>query len=390
MTVTTKGDPTPTGTVTAPGYTMVSRGWTIDNGAVISSIGAYSDSAQSCSVKIVRRDGSGNYTVLRTETFYHLGGGWYDHPLVSPYTVPSAGTFHAACYFPDSVKTNPTTPRAYHVPPGNVGAGSSASWDEDNDNNCRALRVTGEGLSGGGETPPGGDGVWRQKTAGAETYWERAIGTPTTLVVVLHQWGGDLGFVRGYSGFEAVPNCVLIGPNGGGPADDPGTFGSAARNALYKAAIDQAKADWPGVTKTILIGVSGGGGDGLNLMAAYPGIAQGASLWMGIYDLAAWWAEYPGNRLEMEGVCGGTPLTSPAEYMKRSPRWTMDAIRDCEVIINSASGDTVVPPTHQVATFRRLLGLPGVDATFNDIGGGHRWDGTLTAAAVAQVAYFLV
>ena len=57
----------------------------------------------------------------------------------------------------------------------------------------------------------------------------------------------------------------------------------------------------------IAAGASGGGFHALLMLGSYPGLIQGASIWVPIYYLALWYFERPDHRDELETCFGGPP-----------------------------------------------------------------------------------
>lgn len=110
--------------------TIVDRSTALTAGDVISKIGLYNSSALSCTVKIVQRNSSGNYTVVVSESFSHPGGGWADKTLSSPYTIPGSGTFYVAVYYAaGTVSVTGSVARAYKAGDSAIGAASGFTED---------------------------------------------------------------------------------------------------------------------------------------------------------------------------------------------------------------------------------------------------------------------
>jgi hypothetical protein len=81
----------------------------ITNGRVVQTVGIYSTSALTFSLKIALRNSSGNFTVVVNQSAVHAGGGWQDFTLVSPYTVPGSGSYYLGANTPS------TATQAYHT-----------------------------------------------------------------------------------------------------------------------------------------------------------------------------------------------------------------------------------------------------------------------------------
>ena len=133
---------TPTATATpAAGYTYVDRSFTIPAGVMIAKLGLYSVNAATVAVKLVARVGSGVYDVLASEAFAHPGGGWADHTLSAPVTLPANGVYHAAFHLAagNTAKFNQGVARAYYL---GDASGPGVTFTEDSAG-VPALRATG-------------------------------------------------------------------------------------------------------------------------------------------------------------------------------------------------------------------------------------------------------
>lgn len=108
--------PTGGGTVSSystGGYTLIDRGYTLDNGLTIVEVRLYSSVAQSVKFKVAQRNTAGNYSIVFSETFSHPGGGAADFVLTTPYTVPASGSYYPSTYSPGAIGTYSNGPRAY-------------------------------------------------------------------------------------------------------------------------------------------------------------------------------------------------------------------------------------------------------------------------------------
>jgi len=131
---------TPSSPNTLAGNTMFAREWAINNGATINTIGIFSNSAATITMKIALRDSATQYTVVVSESFSHPGGGWADKTLSTPYTVPGSGTYHAGAYSAATVEGNTTTARAYKLNGDYTGTITGMTEDS---SNTPAMRVSG-------------------------------------------------------------------------------------------------------------------------------------------------------------------------------------------------------------------------------------------------------
>lgn len=110
------------------GYTLVDRGYTLENGAMLVGVRLYSANAQSVKFKIAQRNSPGNYTIVFSETFAHPGGGQADFVMSSPYRIPVSGAFYPATYSAGNVGTYYSGPRSYILGDAN---GTASGYAED-------------------------------------------------------------------------------------------------------------------------------------------------------------------------------------------------------------------------------------------------------------------
>jgi hypothetical protein len=80
------------------GTTYFDRSWQIDNNSTVTKIGVYATTPGTTTVKIAKRNSTGNYDIVVSQTCNHPGTGWYDCTLTSPYVVPASGTYLAGAY----------------------------------------------------------------------------------------------------------------------------------------------------------------------------------------------------------------------------------------------------------------------------------------------------
>jgi hypothetical protein len=131
---------TPSGTTAnLSALTVFDRSWTVPNGKTVVSIGVYSTTARTMSVKIVQQTSTGVYKVLGTESFNHPGGGWADHTLATAITTPGTGNCYAGAYYASgTIDINATTARGYNASGDMTGSGNACTEDT---GNCLAARV---------------------------------------------------------------------------------------------------------------------------------------------------------------------------------------------------------------------------------------------------------
>lgn len=205
----------------------------------------------------------------------------------------------------------------------------------------------------------------RQETYGGDVVWKAVTGQPKTLIVHLHSFSGDeteITVEPARSALLSIPDAVLVGPRLFGPAGGANTCGAPAQLALLKSIIDTALAEY-GCSRVILTGVSGGAGLGATFLGAYPGVASGASLWVGYYSLATWYSESEaaGHIYDdlMRNTFGGAPVGAlAAAYLAQSPAGTLSGARNCVVYLNDGLLDAEIPSHHRTDTRDQLVALP--------------------------------
>lgn len=94
----TESSSSTTGSAGNASFTVLDRSWAIDNGATVNSVGVYSTSAATITVKILNEDSTTQYDIVVSKSFSHGGSGWEDCTLDSPYTVPGTGTYRVGTY----------------------------------------------------------------------------------------------------------------------------------------------------------------------------------------------------------------------------------------------------------------------------------------------------
>lgn len=216
------------------------------------------------------------------------------------------------------------------------------------------------------------------RSVGDEQYYRKVVGWPRTLLVHIHSWSGTKDECLSTTAFEALQNVVWVCPHFGGPNNYPEAAGHPAQLERIKRVIDAVKAEFPMIERTILYGQSGGGYVALMLLAAYPGIAYGASLWVFPFDLADWWTQKTQYRESLEACFLGTPAQKPDDYYVRSP--VSRSISGVRMWINGSEDDTEIPYSHLTGARDRFS--PDNTVTFRDFSGGHI---TQWPEAVAQI-----
>lgn len=86
------------GAVGNSGKTVVDNGLTIPNGVTITHISIYSQTADSITAKVLLENSTTSYTSAYSEVFAHTGSGWETFTLASPYAVPGSGTYRIGTY----------------------------------------------------------------------------------------------------------------------------------------------------------------------------------------------------------------------------------------------------------------------------------------------------
>lgn len=124
------GSATPGGTSGGNGETQFSRQVSIPNGAIVTHIGFHSNVAMptGARVKIGQRTSTNNMTIVVDQAFVHPGGGWFDVPLSSPYTVPGSGAFFTGSYQTVACRQVEGAVESYKA--SNAGLGASGGWTE--------------------------------------------------------------------------------------------------------------------------------------------------------------------------------------------------------------------------------------------------------------------
>lgn len=133
----TTSDPTTTSGIGT--LTMFSRSFSLDNNKTVKTVGVYSNTAGTLTIKIALRNSSTSYTVVVSQAVTHPGTGWVDFELSSPYAVPASGTYHVGAHGASANYPVVTAqPRAYVS--GNASLGNITVTENTSDN-AWALRV---------------------------------------------------------------------------------------------------------------------------------------------------------------------------------------------------------------------------------------------------------
>jgi len=83
--------------------TTVDRSWSLNSGSTVDAIDLYSTSSSTGTLKILRRDSTGQYTQIQGINYIHLGTGWERFPLNTTYNVPATGEYFIGVYQNNSV-----------------------------------------------------------------------------------------------------------------------------------------------------------------------------------------------------------------------------------------------------------------------------------------------
>jgi dipeptidyl aminopeptidase/acylaminoacyl peptidase len=149
---------------------------------------------------------------------------------------------------------------------------------------------------------------------------------PAPLLVSLHSWSADLEQRKPLlEKLAGQRGWICLFPNFRGANDDPLACGSLAAQQDILDAVTWAKKHYEiDLRRVYLTGVSGGGHMTMLMAGCHPEVWTAASAWVGISDLASWYAKHEHDRYGamMRKVCGGAPGESAAvdrQYRLRSP-----------------------------------------------------------------------
>lgn len=114
------------------GFTMADMSTAVVNGRTVTDIGAYSASAFTFSVKILKRNSAGNFDVAVSESLVHGGTGIEYKQLSTQFIIPASGTYYLAAYASSvrDVTTLGVAARAFLAGDQAVAAGVGG-WTED-------------------------------------------------------------------------------------------------------------------------------------------------------------------------------------------------------------------------------------------------------------------
>mgnify|MGYP001486567298 CR=1 FL=1 len=80
------------------GYTVIERGWKLNNGMTIERLGVYNSVAQTLVVSIFQQTATGHYTRVVGATLSHTGGSFQYVYLATPYAIPETGDYYCGVY----------------------------------------------------------------------------------------------------------------------------------------------------------------------------------------------------------------------------------------------------------------------------------------------------
>lgn len=133
--------------VYASGYTVISRNSAFVPNDIVTNLQIYSTTAFTGKLKIMRRNGALDYTLIQEQAISHGGTGWENFTLSPSFTVPSTGSHYVGIYTATSPTGTASQNRSYHS--GDVGT-SNTGWAEDTNisfgarYNLRDLVLTGD------------------------------------------------------------------------------------------------------------------------------------------------------------------------------------------------------------------------------------------------------
>lgn len=184
------------------------------------------------------------------------------------------------------------------------------------------------------------------------------------LLVALHTWSYDyLQPETAYAKWCVAKGWAFIHPDFRGPNFKPSATGSELVVNDILSAVEYAKKNADiDVNRIYLIGASGGGYATLLMAGRHPEIWAGASAWVPIFDLEAWYKECKGEGYgkNIADSCGGAPGTSKEideQYRKRSACTYLHNASFLPVDINAGIQDGhtgSVPISHTLKAFNSL------------------------------------
>ncbi len=191
------------------------------------------------------------------------------------------------------------------------------------------------------------------------------LSKPAPLAVLLHTWSFDLEQRDSTVEAEAeARGWILLAPNFRGRNDHPEACGSRLAQQDILDAVAWVRRHYPVDGRRIyVLGLSGGGYMTMLMAGRHPGLWAGASAWVGISDLRAWYEANSGNDYGAmtRGCFGGGPAESEriaAEYRDRSPLTYLVARPAVPIDLAAGRFDSTVAASHTLRTFQALA--PGV------------------------------
>jgi len=188
---------------------------------------------------------------------------------------------------------------------------------------------------------------------------------PVPLVVALHTWSDDYKqqFHKGIEQWCLKNGWAYIHPNFRGPNVRPEATGSELVVQDILDAVEYAKKNAKIDGRSIyLVGTSGGGYATLLMAGRHPEVWAGASAWVPISDLKAWYFESvaKGNKNYSDQIvksCGGVPGESAEadeQCRKRSPLTYLARAKKLPLHLSAGIGDQVVPVSHSLRAFNAV------------------------------------
>jgi dipeptidyl aminopeptidase/acylaminoacyl peptidase len=192
---------------------------------------------------------------------------------------------------------------------------------------------------------------------------------PAPLLVSLHSWSADLEQRKPLlEKLAGQRGWICLFPNFRGANDDPLACGSLAAQQDILDAVDWAKRYYKIDSRRVyLTGVSGGGHMTMLMAGCHPEVWTAASAWVGISDLASWYAKHESDRYGamMRKVCGGAPGDSAAvdkQYRLRSPLTHLHRAAKVALDISAGVHDGhtgSVPVRHALDAFNAIAKAAG-------------------------------
>jgi len=195
-------------------------------------------------------------------------------------------------------------------------------------------------------------------------YYDPGADGPVPLLVGLHSWSWSYttGLSEPYGQWAVDSGWAFIAPNFRGPNGHPISTGS---NAVVQDIIDAVAYVKSQVTidtnRIYVIGLSGGGHATMLMSGKAAHIWGGASAWVGISDLTAWYQESIelGSTFwqSIQNACGGNPTTdsaAAAQSYNRSPIHFLHNATDFNLDINGGINDGTVPVSQSLRAFNAV------------------------------------